>query len=141
MAIVRVIPSDILVVLDKNVAIPSGILWAMMANMLNIPTLYNFLSLTLLFSGINLSINNDIVMPSSIPTIMYKKQVFLLLCLINKFMLSGIKSNIDTLIITPDAKANEYLVNLSMLHLMNIKSAPIIVERPAIVVNVKDINN
>ena len=48
---------------ERKVAIPSGMLCAMMANMEKMPTLYSFLSETLLFSGTNLSINDDSTRP------------------------------------------------------------------------------
>jgi len=137
MARVSIIPIDILDVLVKKVIIPSGILCIIIAIILNIPTLYSFLFFTLLFSGIILSIKYDNINPIIIPNIKMANELFFMLFFNIKFKLSGIKSNSDTLIMTPEAKAREYLVSLSILHLININMVPIIVDRPAIKVNVK----
>ena len=52
---------------------------------------------------------------------------------------SGIKSNIETLIITPLAKDNdEAIILLIFLYLNNISMLPIIVDIPAILVNKKE---
>ena len=57
--------------------------------------------------------------------------------LLNIIKLSGIKSNTDTLNITPAAKANEYLIILFLFPLININNDPIKVEKPAIKHNKK----
>ena len=52
-------------------------------------------------------------------------------------MVSGIKSNIDTQNITPEANANDPTIILFVFVLKKINKAPIKVEKPAIKVKIK----
>ena len=133
-AIDKVIPNFKLCVVAMYVAIPSGILCIMMAIIDITPTLYK---LSLL--GINLSINIDIIIPI---LILINKNIMDIKLGLNSLILSGIKSNIDTVNITPAANDKAVLITLSsFLKFININIVPIIVESPAIIVSKKAISS
>lgn len=136
-ASVRAIPNFILLVVAIKVAIPSGILCKIMASMLIMPILYNLLFLEL-FSGSNASIVIEQIIP--ITKKIKQKRIFgtILNILLNSLKASGNKSVNDTVIITPAAKAREFMTILSLfLNLINIGSVPINVDNPAIIGSIK----
>lgn len=85
-----------------------------------------------------MSIINETIIPTMINTNV-KINVLFLFSLNNNSIDSGIRSITDTHIITPAAKLREYFSTTPLLSLKNINNDPIIVEMPAINVNINAI--
>lgn len=133
------IPSMIFLLLTIKVTIPSGILWRIITIIDKIPILKRLL-LLLTLSTI-FSKKNDDMMP-------IKREIKQMairripVYLVFKYLRdSGIKSIIDTQIMTPDAKAHELdIILLRSLTLKNIGNVPSRVAIPARVVKIKGYN-
>ena len=137
MAIVSDNPSFRFDSVDKKVAIPSGILCSIIASIDIIPILYSSPSL---FGVTYLSIVIDSIIPIHI-NMSVRIIVGNILNVVCRYVIvSGIKSIIDTVIITPDAKLSDAAIILLLLFLfINIIIVPISVDRPASVVNINPI--
>ena len=133
-------PKLLLVELERKVATPSGILCIIIASIDTRPSLYSFLLLTFLFSllGKNLSINIDIMTPRDININKNKRAGKPLKIDVSKLKDSGIRSVIDTQIITPLAKAKEAIIIVfSLFKLKSKGTKPIKVDNPAKVDKIK----
>ena len=91
------------------------------------PILYNFPSL---FGFIYLSIVIDNIIPIHIKMSVKSIVGIILNVVCSNDTPSGIKSIIDTVVITPAAKASDFIIILSSFFI-NIRSVPISVESPA----------
>lgn len=136
-AIVREMPKEVDLVVDIKVAIPSGMLCNIIASIEIIPTLYKELLLVLV--GNVLSITVEMIMPKN-RKVKHKRIIMASLKLLSIFNDSGIRSVIETQIMTPAAKARlDTIILFSCFNFINIGSVPIRVDSPASVVNKKAI--